>query len=130
MPVQIVARNLELTSAQRQIVERRLAFALGRFGDRVGRVTVFLEDLNGPRGGLDQRCTIEVSLAPSGTVMAEATDAEIVLAVCRAAERVARCVRSEFDRRRTSAIRNLHRGIAAEGGPQSPGAVSRGTRDP
>ena len=77
MPIQIVARNLELTSAQREIVERRLAFALGRFGDRVARMTVSVEDLNGPRGGLDQRCRIEVSLVPSGTVMTEATDAEI-----------------------------------------------------
>jgi len=130
MPIQIVARNLELTSAQREIVERRLAFALGRFGDRVSRVTVSVEDLNGPRRGLDQHCRIEVSLVPSGKVMAEATDAEMELAVGRAAERVARCVRSELDRRRTSAIRHRRRGIAADGGPPSPGPVSRGTGSP
>lgn len=117
MPIQIVARNLELTPTQREIVERRLAFALGRFGNRVGRVTVSLEDLNGPKGGLDQRCRIEVSLVPSGTVMAEATDAEIEPAVGRAAERAARCVKSELDRRRTSAIRNVRRGTATDGSP-------------
>ena len=117
MPLQIVARNLELTSTQRDIVERRLAFALGRFGNRVGRVTVSLENLNGPKSGLDQRCRIEVSLVPSGTVMAEATDAEIEPAVGRAAERVARCVKSELDRRRTSAIRNVRRGTATDGSP-------------
>jgi len=117
MPIQTVVRNLKLTSAQREIVERRLAFALGRFGDRVGRVTVSLTDLNGPRGGLDQHCRIEVSLVPSGTVMAEATDAEIEPAVSRAAERAARCVKSELDRRRTSAIRNVRRGTATDGSP-------------
>ena len=100
MPIQIVARNLELTSVQREIVERRLAFALGRFGDRVGRVTVSLEDLNGPRGGLDQHCRIEVGLVPSGKVMAEARDVDVVAAVNRTAERIARRLRNELDRRR------------------------------
>ena len=98
--IRIVAKNLELTSVEREIVERRLAFALGRFGDRVGRVTVSLEDLNGPRGGLDQHCRIEVGLVPSGKVMAEARDVDVVAAVNRTAERIARRLRNELDRRR------------------------------
>ena len=101
VPIQIVARNRKLTSVQREIVGRRLAFALGRFGDRVGRVTVSLEDLTGHRAGLDQHCKTEVSLVPSGRVMAGDTDADIELAVGRAAERVARRIRDALDRRRT-----------------------------
>ncbi len=109
MPIQIVARNLELTSVQRETVERRLAFALGRFGDRVGRVTVSLEDLNGPRGGLDQHCRIGVGLVPSGEVMAEARDFEVVAAVNRTAERIERRLRNELDRRRATRRRRAPR---------------------
>ena len=101
MALEFRVRNGEVTPEFRGHVERRLGFALGRFGGRVTSVTVSLEDLNGPRGGMDQRCWIEVSLVPSGKVMAEATDVEAVAAFNRAAERIARRVRSEFDRRRT-----------------------------
>ena len=101
MQVQIVARNLELTGANRQIVERRLGFALARFRDRVQRVKVLLQDLNGPKGGMDQHCRIEVRLVPSGRIEAEATDAHAVLAVSRAIDRIGRRVRDALDRRRT-----------------------------
>jgi len=99
MALDLRVRNGKSTPELRDHVERRLGFALGRFGGRVGRVTVCLEDLNGPRGGIDQRCRIAVSLVPSGEVIAEATDLEAFAAVNRAAERIARRVRNEFDRR-------------------------------
>ena len=52
-------------------IERRLRFALGRFDGRIGRVTVRISDVNGPRGGIDKRCRIEVSLIPRGVVRVE-----------------------------------------------------------
>jgi hypothetical protein len=42
-------------------VNRRAATGLGRFSNRVHTVTVRLQDLNGPKGGIDKRCTIEVT---------------------------------------------------------------------
>ena len=101
MNVKIEARNAEISRRSEEWIERRLRFALGRFGDRVRLAVVRLADLNGPRGGEDQHCRIEVSLVPSGSIMAEATDAEIELAVSRAAERVTRRIRDALDRRRT-----------------------------
>jgi putative sigma-54 modulation protein len=101
MLVEIRARHGRLTSSLEEQLERRLRFTLGRFGDRIRQAAVQLEDLNGPRGGEDQHCRIEVSLVPSGSIMAEATDTEVAAAVGRAAERVARRVRDALDRRRT-----------------------------
>ena len=109
MALELRVRNGESTPEVRDYVERRLGFALGRFGGRVGRVTVSLDYLNGPRGGIDQRCRIDVSLVPSGKVLAEATDPEVVAAVNRAAERIARQVQSEFDRRRAARKRRSTR---------------------
>ena len=105
MRVEIRARHGRLTCSLEEQLERRLLFALARFGDRIRQATVQLADLNGPRGGEDQHCRIEVSLVPSGSIMAEATDAEIVSAVGRAAERVARRVWDALDRRRTMRMR-------------------------
>jgi ribosome-associated translation inhibitor RaiA len=101
MYVKIESRKAEISPTCEEWIERRLHFALGRFGDRIRRAAVRLADLNGPRGGEDQHCRIEVSLVPSGSIMAEATDAEIELAVSRAAERVTRRIRDARDRRRT-----------------------------
>ncbi len=105
MLVDIRARQGRINRNLQEQLERRLHFALARFGGRIRRISAFLEDVNGPRGGEDQHCRIEVSLVPSGTIMAEATDDEIVSAVGRAAERVARRVRDALDRKRTMRTR-------------------------
>ena len=105
MRVEIRVHDGEVSSALGDQIERRLGFAFGRFGSRVRRVVVHLRDVNGPRGGEDQHCRIEVSLLPSGTIMAEATDTEVALAVGRAAERGARRVRDALERERTMRTR-------------------------
>jgi ribosome-associated translation inhibitor RaiA len=43
-------------------VRRRLERSLGRFARRIGRATVHCRDVNGPRGGVDQACRIELGL--------------------------------------------------------------------
>jgi putative sigma-54 modulation protein len=108
MQIQIVARNLELTATQREVVERRLGFALGRFGARIRRVEVVLTDENGPRGGVDTTCRIAARIAPRGEVHAEVTDTGIEVAVSRAAQRISRRVSTELEGRRTI------RGVRAE----------------
>ncbi len=106
MYVKIEAHNAEISRTSREWIERRLLFALSRFGDRIRRVTALVEDINGPRGGVDQRCRIDVLLAPSKRIAAEATDADAFGAVSRAAERVARRVRDALDRNRTVRARS------------------------
>ena len=115
MHLEVRARNGQISPTFEEWVERRLSFALARFGGRIRRITAFLEDINGPRGGADQYCRIDVSMVPSGTIMAEATEEEAALAVSRAAERVARRVRDALDRRRTMRTRKST--------PRQPGEV-------
>lgn len=111
MNVEIRARHCQLNPILEEQLVRRVHFALARFGDRIRRISAILDDINGPRGGEDQHCRIEVSLVPSGTIMAEATDTEVTSAVGRAVERVARRVRDALDRKRTMRTRS--------GGPPS-----------
>jgi ribosome hibernation promoting factor len=98
------ARGLELKNSHRRAIRRILASALGRFTRRVRTIRVSLEDVNGPRGGVDMRCRIEVNLRPRGsiTVSALATDeyAATAAAAARARELVDRRVKRIRSRRR------------------------------
>jgi ribosomal subunit interface protein len=105
MHFRIQTRNVEISRTFEEWIERRLWFALAKFGGRIRRITALLEDINGPRGGVDQRCRVEVHLVPSGKIEAEATNADAVLAVSRATDRIARRVRDAVERRRARRVR-------------------------
>ena len=55
-----IENSEELTSSIRGEVEAALT---DRFMDRIRRVEVYLQDMNANKGGVDTRCSIEVSLA-------------------------------------------------------------------
>ena len=93
MNIEIRTHSIEVSDLVRSHVERRLGFALARFGDRTDRVIVRFSDVNGPhRGGVDKRCQIEVGLRPAANVRVEDTDVDWITSVDRAAERASRAV--------------------------------------
>ncbi|MGE0820944.1 MAG: ribosome-associated translation inhibitor RaiA [Candidatus Binatia bacterium] len=100
MQIDIRGHRMKLTDALRAHIERRLRFALGRFGARIMAGTVIVEDLNGPRGGIDKQCRIAVALKGSGHVRVEVRDTDMISAVDHAADRINRAVTRELDRRR------------------------------
>lgn len=100
MQVHIHARKINVDEALRASIDRRLRFALGRFGERIATVTVRLEDANGARGGVDKQCQINVALWPCGNVLVEDTDRDFRAVVGRAADRAARAVDRDLQRRR------------------------------
>ena len=100
MKVLIRSRHLRAGVRLRDYVLRRLQFSLGRFSRRVDRATVHLVDVNGPRGGEDKVCRIEVRLRPGGSVFVEETAAAISMAIAGAADRVSRAVAKTLARRR------------------------------
>ncbi len=81
MRTDIRGYQLTISDALRTHIERRLHFALSRFGARILHVAVRLEDINGPRGGVDKRCRIVVALAGAGHVQVEVLDSECTNAV-------------------------------------------------
>jgi ribosomal subunit interface protein len=105
MKLEIVGQRIAVTEAVSAHIERRLRFALGRFGARIVRVTVTLTDLSEPRRGIDKQCRMIAAMAPQGEVVVEAHDAEILLAIDHAAERLGRVLAHELVRRREQTIR-------------------------
>ena len=81
-------------------IERRLRFALARFGGRVEKVTVFLHDRNGPKGGIDKVCRILARVQGCGMLMAAVVDSNWVAAVDRATTRIGHTVSRQVSRLR------------------------------
>jgi ribosomal subunit interface protein len=90
MRIELRVRNTEMADALRTYIERRLAFALGHFGDHVGRVRVKVSGLNGPRGGTKKSCRISADLKPFGRVAVQEIDLDLHAAIDRAISRVGR----------------------------------------
>ena len=100
MRLHIKKLGTNLTPEDTATIERRVHFALARFGHRIRRTDVLLVDSNGPRGGQDQHCTVHVVLAGLPPVVVEVVDVDLLAAVSRAVERVARRIRDSAGRQR------------------------------
>ena len=84
--------------------QRRTRFVLRRFAWLVPQATVTMSDLNGPRGGVDKQCQVELKTDGAGSVVVTsvASDWRSALdkALARAARFVLRLVRRGGDARR------------------------------
>lgn len=100
MRIDIQARGFDLTEGLREHTARRLQFALGWAGHGVRSVTVRLSDVNGPRGGNDKRCRIKIPLPGGQDVVIEDTEADLYVAIDRAADRTERTVARRLERLR------------------------------
>ena len=99
MQIKIQARSFSLTNALSSHIQRRLHFALTSSADRIQRVMVRLSDINGPRGGSDKRCHIQIVLEGMPDVVIEDTESDLYAAIGRAAGRAGRAVARRLRRR-------------------------------
>ena len=98
MRINIQSRDFTLTQGLRDHAERRVRFACGACSGRVRSLVMHLADENGPRGGVDKRCTIRANLAGAPPVIIEQRDADIYVAIDRAADRAGRVISRRLER--------------------------------
>jgi hypothetical protein len=85
-------------------IRRKLGTKLGKFANSIERVSVRTEDVNGPRGGVDQVCRIKVVLSGLPSVVFESRGATLSAAVDGALTGVERAVRRTVQRRRMKSL--------------------------
>ena len=95
------------TETLREYALRRLSFAVKRFEHRVRQVTVRLVDENGPRRGVDSRCSITADLVDGGQLFVEATAAWPFVAITQAAGRLSEALRRDADRQTVHRARSV-----------------------
>lgn len=98
MQIQIHADDFDLTEGLRDHIAKRLAYALSHGRDLVSSILVRLSDVNGPRGGVDKCCGIELRLKGTSAIAIDDTQADLYVAIDRAAERTRRTLERRITR--------------------------------
>ena len=108
MQIDIQARQFSLTRALNYYTERRIRFALTRFEERISRISIWLSDVNGPKGGRDKHCRLHLVLAGKPDVIVEDTQVNLYAAINRAVDRASRTLVRKLDRQQS----RMHRSRA------------------
>ena len=87
MKIQVTGRKIEVGDHARDFAERKILSSMGRLSGHIARVRVQLSDVNGPKGGRDTECLVEVRFRSTGRLTAKVTADDFYSAVSRAAER-------------------------------------------
>ncbi len=96
MKIHVRSLEVPLTDELLALVERRVRYGLTRFAASVHDVHVTLDDLNGPRGGVDKVCRLRVRTGRRKPCVVEQRATSIEAAVSSAAARAARAVAREL----------------------------------
>ena len=97
--------HVDVGEGVRDSLERRLRFALGRFGNQIARVTVRLAEPDPSQIHPVYRCKIAVQFARSGRMTVEDLDADLGTVINRITDRVGTSVLRELTRRHEQAAR-------------------------
>ena len=100
MQIEIQARDFNLTHSLRDHIQRRLGFALSARYHHIQRILVRLSDINGPRGGIDKCCQIQMVLPQQADLVIEDTETDMYVAIDRAADRASRTLGRRLTRQR------------------------------
>jgi len=100
MQLDIQSNGFSMTDNIRDYTVLRMAFAMERNDNHVIGVKVRLSDINGPRGGVDKRCQIDLALAGQNDIVIEDIEMNLYVAIDRASDRCARTLIRRLERAR------------------------------
>ena len=98
MKIQVAGRKMTVGDHARDFAERKIISSMGRLSGHIARVRVQLSDVNGPKGGRDTECLVEVHFRSAGRLTAKVTAEDFYSAVSRAAERAGYAVSQRVKR--------------------------------
>ena len=109
MQIDIQARSFTLTKSLREHVQQKIVSSLSCCEEHIQRVVIHLSDINGPRGGEDKHCHIQVVLAGLPDVIIEDTEEEMYAAIDLATSRAGHTVTRKIKRQKTLLRQERHK---------------------
>lgn len=101
VPVTIRTGDVDVDVRFRDYILRRVSTRLVKFGSAIHRVSVRVEDLNGPKNAPGMRCAVKVVITRHESVMVEVVDVDPRTAFDRAIDAAERALRKSLDKVRT-----------------------------
>lgn len=107
--MQVIFESRDTAGAQmRELSVEKVHFVLRRLTALVQRAKVQFSDVNGPRGGIDKRCQVEITTDALGTVVIASLAGDWRTALDRSLGRAARVLKRCLQRRnKPTRSRNL-----------------------
>ena len=100
IPTYLRLQGVALEDKARERIRKKVRTRFAKFAATIERVSVRVEDVNGPRGGVDQLCRIKVVLSRFPSVVLERRGTTLEEAVDGAIDGAVRTVRRQLQRRR------------------------------
>ena len=100
MRTRVMTSGMQTTRAIRSFAHQRLNAVLGRHLDDLEHADVFLEDINGPKGGRDMSVRVRARLRSGRIVTVEETRENLQAAIVHASRKAAFAVRRAVDEAR------------------------------
>jgi hypothetical protein len=113
MEIVIRVRDTDWNEDLRRKLERSIEFAMDRHKSRIDRISVYLSDLNGPRGGVDKLCQITADIRGARPVLILEKGDDLEAVVNRAARRLSHRVGRRLHRLRAPYRREYRSTIRA-----------------
>ena|SRR5687767_11195693 len=101
--------GIHVNQNTRTSIRRKLDTKFGKFARSIERMSVRLEDVNGPRGGVDHLCRIKVVLRNLPSVVYENQGASLDTAIGGALAGAERAVRRTLQRTRSKPVKKQPR---------------------
>jgi len=86
----------------REVSQRRMRFVFRRIDWLIPKATVKLSDVNGPRGGIDKRCQVEIKSDFAGTLVVSSVAHDWRVALNNALSRAARFLLRQWRREKNN----------------------------
>ena len=109
MVIHTVDRTKHMNDQLRQSLERNLTFALSRFADEIEQITAKTEDINGPRGGIDKRCTLRAKTRRHGVIEVTQDCVSLGSGLARCARRLGHSVSRTIKQRQSFSRDSIRR---------------------
>ncbi|RYY73078.1 MAG: HPF/RaiA family ribosome-associated protein [Gammaproteobacteria bacterium] len=100
MRIDIHTGSFSLTDGLRKHVEHRVRSTLSWAQQGLQNVSLRLEDINGPKGGVDKSCRIQIPVAGGTPVVIHEVQPDLYVAIDRALERAGRALSRKLARKR------------------------------
>lgn len=100
MNIDVRFRGMAPSEDLRAHATRKVLWHFGRLAGAIDSVVVRIEDVNGPKGGLDTRCQVSVRGPLLGWLTVESVDTAPSSGIDGAVDRMARTIVRELERAR------------------------------